>query len=181
MSELGDALRRHATPGGEEVPAPVLAAATDASPRSRTGTRRPRWLRGPAAIIAGLVLAVPAGYAIAESVQGGAGTSEIAAVRKQQAELLSFLQERGVDDPRSLMRAVMRRSNGSPVGIDPRSCPGVVGTYRDAGVKAPTILAGKCPDREEIQRGVKRLRELERRADRLRNGRPGAAPSGAAG
>lgn len=70
MSELGDALRRHQTPGGEEVPPQVLSLALDEAPQRRT-FRRPEWLRGPLAVVAGLALLIPAGWAIAEGVESG--------------------------------------------------------------------------------------------------------------
>lgn len=88
MSELGDALRRHPTPGGEEIPAHVVAAAIDAGRAGAAAKReRPRWMSGPAAIIAALVLALPAGYAIAEQVQsGGPDAAEVEAIIQTDAE-----------------------------------------------------------------------------------------------
>lgn len=80
MSELGDALRRHPTPGGEEVPPGVIAAALAARKQTR---RRPSWLRGPAAVIAALVLAVPVGYAVAEGIDSGGGGSNLDEVQMQ--------------------------------------------------------------------------------------------------
>ena len=70
MTELGEALRGHPTPGGDEVPPQVLSRALDSDRKHRT-IRRPEWLRGPLAVVAGLALLVPAGWAIAEGVQNG--------------------------------------------------------------------------------------------------------------
>lgn len=86
MSELGDALRRHQTPGGEEVPTRVVVAAMEAVADRAGPSRRPRWLSGPVAIAAALVVGVPVGYAVAEGLDGGGQPSpEVQMIREADA------------------------------------------------------------------------------------------------
>lgn len=86
MSELGDALRRHSTPGGEDAPAHVLRAAVDVGGPAPARRERPTWTRGPAVILAALVLAIPAGYAIAQRVQDDGADTAMIEIKQAEAE-----------------------------------------------------------------------------------------------